>query len=472
MSTFRIDNIATVTGGSWLRRPHPDVELDGVGIDSREDLTRRAFIAIRGERHDGHDHILAAVRAGALLIIVDRRPDEAVLNHCAEACVLLVEDCRKAMARLALAHRRSLTATKVIAVTGSAGKTTTKRLIHAVLSKAMHGSCSPKSFNNEIGVPLTLLAASPRDRYLVVEVGTNHPGEIAQLARLIEPDIAVVTMVGRSHLAGLGSVVDVAKEKASLLAYLRDDGCAIVNADSSELRPYLRPVENVILFGEAQDGNLRLTNRGREGDSWWIEINGRSRFRLGLPGKHNALNALAAVAVGRRLGISDTHISDALASVRPEAMRLAEEAIAGITVFNDAYNANPDSTIAAIETFAELAAHASRRLVILGDMLELGHAAPDLHREVGRHVLEVDRRCRIEHAVLVGPLSAFTAEAISRGWPMPRLTAAPELTEESMARIAALMRPGDFVLVKGSRGVALERLIEYLKIHATASVTA
>jgi UDP-N-acetylmuramoyl-tripeptide--D-alanyl-D-alanine ligase len=208
---FEVEQIRSACSAKWLQKPDKLPHVKAVGIDSREDLTHKAFIAIKGDTHDGHDHVAQAIERGAQLLIIEsarakslRVPPGIAMMHVAST--------RAALGRIAHAYRQSLRGTKVIAVTGSSGKTTTKRLIHGVLATTHSGVSSPKSFNNDIGVPLTLLSAKSSDRFAVVEIGTNAPGEIADLARIAAPDIAVITMIGRSHLEGLGSIEGVARE--------------------------------------------------------------------------------------------------------------------------------------------------------------------------------------------------------------------------------------------------------------------
>jgi UDP-N-acetylmuramoyl-tripeptide--D-alanyl-D-alanine ligase len=461
MSFFAGDNLRAIISGRWLQRPADVDDPAGVGTDTRQDLKGKVFIAIRGEHFDGHDYLAQAADRGAMMAIVEHSMPAADLPGAMG--LLLVSDTRRALARMALAYRRSLSAAKVIAITGSSGKTTTKRLIDAVLSGALPGRAAPKSFNNDIGVPLTILGARPQDRYLVVEIGTNAPGEVGHLARIAEPDIAVITNIGRAHLEGFGSIEAIAREKASLLSHLSPDGTAVINADTPHLAPYVRAVPTAIRFGESAEADLRLTARGRHVPAQrggWFEVNGRLRFDLSLPGRHNAINALAAVAIGRRFALEDGQISAALAAVEPEPMRMVEQHVAGLVFYNDTYNANPDSVAAALETFIEVAADAPRRVVILGDMLELGNAGPDLHREVGRRILDLDRQVRIDHALLIGPLAAHIADVLSGAWPPSRFSVVRAMNEKAQRLAARLLQPGDTVLVKASRGLGLERLVE------------
>jgi UDP-N-acetylmuramoyl-tripeptide--D-alanyl-D-alanine ligase len=461
-NVFDIEQIRSTCGGRWMQKPDgKPPNITGVGIDSRDDLAGKAFAAIRGSTHDGHDHLAQAVENGARLLII-QRDRVASLKLPPAVHVMHAESTRRALGKIAHAYRQSLRGTKVIAVTGSSGKTTTKRLIHGALSATLSGSAAVKSFNNDIGVPLTLLAAKSSDKYVIVEIGTNAPGEIANLAEIAEPDIAVITMIGRSHLEGLGSIEGVAMEKGSLLRSLSpDEGVAIVNADCPLLRPHMKRVRTRFLFGESADSDLRLTNRGPSAtnDCWFLEMNGRTRFDIALPGRHNAINALAAVAVARRMGVNDDDIRRGLLSVRPEAMRMTPHVAAGATFYNDAYNANPDSVIAALDTFAEIAGSARRRIVILGDMLELGAASRDLHGEVGRHLARINDRCGIDHAILIGPEMSGAANAVAESLSAKNITTFTSLTNGAIGAARSLIRPGDAVLVKASRGMGLERLI-------------
>jgi UDP-N-acetylmuramoyl-tripeptide--D-alanyl-D-alanine ligase len=349
-------------------------------------------------------------------------------------------------------------------VVGSAGKTTTKRLIDATLRGSMHGSMSPKSFNNDIGVPLTLLNAPSTDRYVVVEIGTNSLGEVPHLAKMVQPDIAVITMIGREHLEGLGSLENIAQENAAVLTHLQPKGLAVMNADAPLLRRFVKVASSCVLFGTADDAEMRLTARGaNETGRWWFEVNGRTRYQLSLPGKHNAINALAAVAVARKLGVQDQQISDGLAQAEGAPMRMTRQTIGPVTVYNDAYNANPDSMIAALETFAEVAANHSRRIAIIGDMLELGESAATLHREIIDGVIEIDARVKFDHVITIGKLLGEASSSLRERWSAGRVISFDKVDAKSGDPIATLLRAGDAVLLKGSRGIGLERLLAFIE---------
>lgn len=469
MSFWTFDNLREVTAGRWLRRGDDGVlsEPSGVSTDTRTLSRGQVFVALAGARFDGHAYIADAVAAGSPLIVVEREDaaDAIDATDAASVAVLKVDSTVRALGQLAASWRRQYAGT-VIAVTGSVGKTTTKQLIHAVLSQAHAGRAAPRSFNNHIGVPLTLLNTRPRDRYVVVEVGTNAPGEIQALARIIEPDVAIITAIGRAHLERLGSIVDVAAEKAALLRYLREGGLAIVNGDTPYLAEHLKAVERVIRFGRSDACDLRLTATGprADGPGQRFVINDRAGFDLPLVGQHNALNALAAVAVGRHMKLSDDQIAAGLLAAPAPAMRLAvshlgaADAARRITLINDAYNANPESMAAAIAVLSETPTD-GRRIAVLGDMAELGDQAPQLHRELG----ELLTRTNVDAAVLVGPLSLYTAEPLSRQWAAHRVAAIPAWTDATPDAVAARVNAGDTLLIKGSRAAGLERLVPALE---------
>jgi UDP-N-acetylmuramoyl-tripeptide--D-alanyl-D-alanine ligase len=443
--------------------------LDGLSIDSRTLRPGQAFVAIKGERVDGHAYVAEAVRAGAGLLIV---ADAAVLAKLPKPVpALVVADTGQALLKLAGAYRKTLDVTRVIAVGGSNGKTTTVNLIHQVLSRSLRGTASPKSFNNAVGVPLTILNAKRGDQYLVCEVGTNAPGEILPLTRVIEPDIAVITSIGREHLEGLKSLQGVVQEEASLLNGLRPGGVAIVNADAPGLVEGVKPrivgeKRQLLTFGFAETADLRITSTEQTAEGLRLCLNGRTWFSLPLLGLHNASNAAAAVAVGRRMGVAQEEIEAALAAASGPPMRLERVNARGVLFVNDAYNANPESVLAALRTFGEIFGgdKQHRRVVVLGDMLELGDQAPEMHREVG----EALGRCAwADHVMLVGKLSLFTAERAMKTLPAGRVTLLDDVDGPGAAKAAGLLRDGDVVLLKGSRRMGLERIIDARKAGAS-----
>lgn len=469
MNGFDAKFVERATGGRWVQPVRGDLVFRGVSIDSREEQDGRLFIAIRGDVHDGHDHVSSALARGAAAAMVERWPAS---DGPTDSPVLQVASTRAALTSLARAWRDQLVLPRIIAITGTCGKTTTKTMLNTVLGQTMSGTCAPKSFNNEIGVPLTLLAASPDDAYVIIEIGTNHPGEIETLTRLAQPDVAVITLIGRGHLEGLGTVEKVAEEKAGILREMKPRGMAVVNGDMPLLRPYLRGRENVLRFGSESGNDLQLTGRGplRTGGQW-LEANGSDRFELALAGRHNALNALAVIAIARSFGLVDEVIQRGLLAARPAEMRQAVEMIDGVQVMNDAYNANPESMSAAFDTFAEVSQDAERRLVVLGDMLELGEEARSLHTELGRRLLALHEQSPLMQIHLIGPLMRYTEKSATQrlGKKLVRWYEKPE--RDVLQGIVGELKPGDAVLLKGSRRIGIERIVKLLKDRAPANIT-
>ena len=453
MSFFEPDNLREITAGRFVKKASSPAAgpIEGVSTDTRTLTHGQVFIALRGERFDGHDHLTAAAEAGSPLLIVDR--EEPARAVAADVTILLVSSTTTALAQLAAAYRKTLPG-RIIAVTGSVGKTTTKQIIHAVLSTCLTGQASPKSFNNHIGVPLTLLNASPSDAYVICEVGTNAPGEIAALGRIVEPDIAIITAVGVAHLEGLGSVDAVLREKASLLSHMHAGGLAIVNGDVPGLADYHRIAPSMITYGIGESCHLRLTRYNAVATGAEFEINNRWRFKLPLLGEHNARNALAAIAVARHMKLTDSQIAHGLERVIAPPGRLRLSSIGSLTIIDDSYNANPDSMAAALRVLQSHPA-TGRRVAVLGEMLELGDQSPAFHRTLGETVAD----SAIDLAVFVGRLSLFAAEAVNRRGAADRAHAEPTCTDAGADAIAGLLRDGDTVLLKASRGIALERLI-------------
>lgn len=480
MSFWELENIKSAVGGSWLARPDPAQRATptGISIDSRTLLNGQAFIAIRGDRTDGHEYLASAAKSGASLLIVDRADVVTPLlpTFHRSLSVLQVTDTGKALLQLAGAYRKTLESTRVIAVGGSNGKTTTTRLIDAILSSTLRGTASKKSFNNAVGVPLTILGAKRTDQFLICEVGTNAPGEIAALSAVLQPDIAVITSIGREHLEGLVSIEGVVAEEARLLDDLRPKGIAIVTADSPQLTqrvpsPSGDSSPGVLRFGASPDADLRITNVQLSAAGTHFEINGRATYSVPLLGTHNASNAAAAIAVARRFGLSDDTIRAALASARGPSMRLEPLQKEGVHFLNDAYNANPDSMLAALNVFAACtpgtrSERGGRSVLVLGEMLELGDASVESHREIGRAVAEMAQQGHaLDLVVFVGALAKNMHDAANSALHSftgiaPTLLHFDQSSDDTMREIARLLRPGDFVLLKGSRRVALERVIE------------
>lgn len=458
MIPMTVKEIRAAVQGRWCSEG-TDVMVEGICIDSRTAKAGDLFIAIRGRRFDGHDFLDKAADAGCIAAIVDHDGCQIGLacrtNRRFGAGMISVDDTVKALNLLASEHRNRSHVTCVVGVTGSNGKTTVKEMIHHILSRKLTGTCAPKSFNNEIGVPLTLLGVWPGDDYAVCELGSNAPGEIASLARVVRPNVAVITSVAPTHLEKLESLARVAAEKASLLSFVRPDGLAVVWGDSEELNRAVRGYEGrIIRFGIDGACDLRVTDYRAKGRGGCFELNGRERIDLPLPGRHNALNALAAIAVARRLGFEQTEAADALAGFRGLPMRLEWIDAGEVTILNDAYNANPVSLSAAVEVLCQTPAE--RRVVIVGDMLELGPSAEDLHLQAGRDIAAG----RPDLLIAVGRLGRYIAVGAEQGGLAAQsFTSVKKLAGE----LADLLAPGDVVLIKGSRAAGMERLAEIVQ---------
>lgn len=481
MSFWTPENLRVALAGQWIQRPDAarTAALSGLSTDSRAIRGDQVFLALCGEKTDGHAYLASAAASGSpMLIVHDQAAVEAAVGAGgigADIGILKVASTGQALLKLAQAYRRTLESTRVIAVGGSNGKTTTVRLIQSVLSGTLRGTASQKSFNNAVGVPLSILSARRGDQFLICEVGTNAPGEIAPLASVVEPDIAVITSIGREHIEGLGSLDGVMAEEASLIGSLRPGGIAIVTADApgfvARVRTLLAsmPGRSLLTFGTSPDADLRVTEAVSTPEGVRLCLNGRTWHEIGLMGLHNATNAAAAVAVARRLGVESAAVDTGLASASGPPMRLERSTVGGIRFVNDAYNANPESTLAAIRAFGDAFAspearltHA-RRVVILGDMLELGEAAPDLHREVAEALAQVGW---VDLVVLVGRLMLFASPALAKAFGGERVAHVADLDSGGAAAVAAMLQSSDVVLLKGSRGMRLERILDAMRARA------
>lgn len=458
---FSVEVAAAAVGGALVARGAGGFE--GVSTDSRTLAAGQAFVALAGERFDGHDHLAQAIAAGAAALIVSRPPPATPPG----VAVIQVADTRLALGALARAWRRQVDPV-TIAITGSIGKTTTKELTRAVAARAGATHATVGNLNNDIGLPLTLLAMPAGTRYLVAEMGMNAPGEIAYLATIAEPGLGLITAIAPVHLEGLGSLEAVAAAKAELLEALPADATAITPSDAPLLEPHLArlrvPVERRLRFGAEASAQVRLLEvrgRGEAGSELRVSLGGEVlEAHLPLVGAHNARNAAAAAAVGWVLGVPAPEIAAALAEPPPLHHRSVLRTLGPWRVLDDCYNASPVAARAALDTLAELAG-AQPTVAVLGSMLELGHESPRYHRELGAHAAA--RGIGLVIAVGSGELpDAIQAGALAAG-----LTPARALRAESPAQGARLAaehaRGGGWILVKASRGARLEGVLGELE---------
>jgi UDP-N-acetylmuramoyl-tripeptide--D-alanyl-D-alanine ligase len=433
---------------------HRDFEITGVSTDSRSVRPGDFFVALCGDRFDGHDYVRTALAAGACGAMYSK--DFQIFREDAQKALIKVSDTLAALGDMARAYRKDLQAT-VVGVTGSNGKTTTKEMTRWLLEEKMATVASPGSFNNFIGLPLTLFSTDSSTRAVVLEMGTNHPGEIARLADIACPDVAVITNVGRTHLEGLGSIEGVAAAKGEILHGLSRDGAAILNADDPNvMRLRNLTASKVFTFGLQPSCDIFATKVERTETGFAFQINDAFPARLNVPGVHNVRNALAAVSVARKLGLDLRYLAARLEGFRLPPMRLEERRLCGAVVINDAYNANPDSMAGAIEEFA--ARRAQRKFFVFADMLELGEMSGELHRELG----SLAARARFDFYWAMGREARGALDAIEASGVPAANVRHFETVDDLAAALSRTLSPGDAALVKGSRGMGLERIIKLL----------
>jgi len=454
---FTVQDIVRASQGA-LVAGDLGVPVTGVSVDSRALGVGEAFFAIRGNRLDGHAFLAEAASRGAACLVVHTLHDDVPAN----VPLVLVEDTTRALGMLAAYHRARFSI-PVVAVTGSNGKTTTKELIAGVLGMRWQVLKPSGSFNNQWGLPLTLLRLTAEHQAIVLEIGSQHPGEIAALAGLARPTVAVVTTVAHAHTEFLGSLDGVRAEKAALVRAVGADGRVVLNADDPRVAGMARDSgAPVITYGRSPGADVRATGDIVEDArtlAFTLESGAeRTPVTLALVGRHNVTNALAAAAVGVALGWPLDEITRGLAGARPVAGRCVWRDAGGVRILDDTYNANPVSVRSALETAAtrRAAAAVSSAERTETDMLELGSIAEEAHQEMGRAVVAAGS----DEFVGVGRLARLAVEAARAAG----LAAAHHATtfEDTVAHLLKGVAPGDVVLVKGSRGMRMERVVDAL----------
>ncbi|MFN3593849.1 MAG: bifunctional UDP-N-acetylmuramoyl-L-alanyl-D-glutamate--2,6-diaminopimelate ligase MurE/UDP-N-acetylmuramoyl-tripeptide--D-alanyl-D-alanine ligase MurF [Thiobacillaceae bacterium] len=430
-----------------------DVGFERVETDTRRLSPGCLFVALKGERYDGHAFIAEAIAKGAAAVMIDAAHVSPLTPHPS----LIVEDTRLALGRLAAWHRGRMP-TRILAVTGSNGKTTVKEMTAAILRAAAGEAAvlaTEGNLNNDIGVPLTLLKLTPAHRFGVIEMGMNHAGELAYLTRLARPDVALVNNAQRAHLEGLTSVAAVARAKGEIYEGLAADGIALVNGDDpyADLWLELNAGRRILRFGLGPEADVRAEYELLpEGARLRLHTpQGLIETQLAVPGLHNVRNAAAAAAAALALGVTPASIAQGLAAYRGVKGRLqVHPCILGARLIDDTYNANPDSVGAAIQVLAALP---GRRILVLGDMGELGAGAAELHREIGRQA----KAAGIDRLLALGELSVNAVQGFGPG------AMHFERIEELLAEIENALGPEVTVLVKGSRFMRMERVVQSFK---------
>ncbi|MFZ0829410.1 MAG: UDP-N-acetylmuramoyl-tripeptide--D-alanyl-D-alanine ligase [Verrucomicrobiia bacterium] len=436
-----------------IRRGAGETPVAHVCTDSRSAKPGDVFFAIQGERFDGHAFLTEVAAQGVAAVVVERTKVPAPLPECA---VLVVADVRMALGQFAAAYRQGFDL-PVIAVGGSNGKTTTKELIASVLRQKLATVWSEASFNNDIGVPLTLLRLEKSHQAAVLEAGTNHPGELAPLVKMIRPKYGVLTNIGREHLEFFGDLAGVAQEEGWLAELLPADGRLLVNGDCEWSEQVVRRTRAAVVrvgLGEKNDWRAKGIRLDKNGVTFRVEAPDPEyggEYRINLLGRHQVTNALFAVAVSEELGLGGDAAREGLAECQPVKMRLQFWEAGGVRVLDDAYNANADSTLAALETLCGLPLQ-GRRVAVLGDMNELGAHSEAAHAEVGRRAAELG----IGQLFAVGKMAPIMARA-ARDAGLARVIEFAEV-DAAVKAVKDFLKAGDVVLLKASRAVRLERI--------------
>ena len=472
MALFTIEELREVISvkplaGDWPRWTKQRIRH--ISLDSRSIRAGELFVAIKGDRFDGHDFVAAALLRGAVGAIVqdsfDVRPIALKLgSKRTMPCILGVRDPLFAYQQLAT-HHRSRFKIPVVAVTGSNGKTTTKEMVASVMTNRWRVLKTEGNLNNRIGVPQTLFRLDGRHEGAVIEMGVDNVGQTTRLCEMVRPTIGIITNIGPDHLEFFGGMEGSAQAKAELLDWLPSDGTAVLNADDLYY-DYLaaRTRCRVVSFGFSSKADARAMHvkpDRRDGTNFRLQLPGRARHavvHIRVQGGHNVSNSLAAGAVGTVLGLPGAVIAQGLSRFRPAAMRSQVLMSRGVKIINDCYNANPASMKAAVELLTQTAA-ARKKIVVLGDMLELGPAAVQMHEEVGEFVA----RQGVDQLVTCGVLARSLAEGANRaGLDHARILETPDAAAAAAA-VKTMVKPGDVVLVKASRGMKLEQVVHALQ---------
>jgi UDP-N-acetylmuramoyl-tripeptide--D-alanyl-D-alanine ligase len=436
----------------------PDELVQRVCTDSRKIQPGDLFFALPGDRFDGHDFVEEVIRKGAAGVVVRRDRVSSSVNGCG---VIGVQDPKLALGQFAARYRQDFTL-PIIAVGGSNGKTTTKELVASVLRQRLPIVWSEASFNNDIGVPLTLSKLEKWHEAAVLEVGTNHPGELAPLVKMIQPKYGVITSIGREHLEFFGSVEGVAEEEGWLAELLPADGKLFISGDNPWTRRIIERTRAAVVrvgFSDANDWRVQSPKVDEGGITFWMQapkVDFSGEYRINLLGRHQVLNAAYAIAIGAEMGLSRTEIERGLLECKPAKLRMQLWELNGVRILDDCYNANADSMIAALQTLQELPCK-GRRVAVLGDMAEQGVHSEAAHEEAGRRAAELG----VGQLFAVGKMAAIVAHAAKDAG----LTRVMEFADvdTAAAAVKSFMKNGDLILLKGSRSMRLERISEALK---------
>ena len=459
---FTVKDVLVVTKGRLLSGDDKEI-LRGVSTDTRRIKGGELFLAIKGQRFDGHNFILDAVSRGAGGVLVQ---DGCIANpnfKLPDASFISVVDSVKALGDIAHLHRSRFNI-PIIGITGSNGKTTTKEMIAAILNKKFSTLKNFGTENNHIGVPLTLMRLNSGYKALVLEMGTNHLGEIAHLSKIARPTIALITNIGPSHLQYLKDTETVFKAKSEILDYLDKDARVVVNGDD-ELLKKLKVKQKLTKFGLDKSFDFYADKVNLEPDGISFRLNGKHDMNLNMVGRHNVYNVLAAIATSWDFGVSIDEVREALNEFRVPNMRMEVKRIGDIKIINDTYNSNPSSMRQAIEALRDITAK-GRKILVAGDMLELGNLSGRFHHLVGRQAAESG----IDLIVAVGKLAEHVVKGAQEAGMSQKKTKTCNLTKEACEVVSNLIKKGDTLLVKGSRAMKMEQIVQGLETQFKGGV--
>jgi UDP-N-acetylmuramoyl-tripeptide--D-alanyl-D-alanine ligase len=451
MNTLSLEQLISAINGQI----HPQGQIsagtfESVQLDSRNCRPGDLFWAVHGENQDGHNFIADAIKRGAVAAVVSQ-PLHKPLPQ------VVVKDTHVALGQFANWHR-SQQSGMVIGVTGSVGKTTTRHMIHTVLSGRYQGIQSPKNFNNQFGVPLSLLSMSSDDEFAVIEIAASAPDEVAQLGRITEHEVAVITSIAEAHLAGFGSLERVLESKCELIDTLSDSGFAILNGDDPRLLEYSKRLDKpYYLCGFGPQNHFRIESVEMSSTGMTFEINGQE-FQISVLGRHFLNAAAISVAIATELGLEVEEIQSGLSNFQPIAGRCAPLQIGTWTVIDDTYNASPRSMHAACRLLAEWPDMRAQKILVAGDMLELGESAVQYHRHLGHTIAD----SKIDFLIAHGEFSECIASAaVQAGMPAHRIAVCDSFETVEIV-MDCWLKPEDVVLVKGSRAMQMERVLDLI----------
>jgi len=449
MAEFTAKEVCKATKGK-VRGSVSAMNFTGICTDTRITKPGDLFIPLVGEKFDGHDFIAQAIKNGAMGIITSRHDIIVPVN----IMVILVSDTLLALQDLARFHRQRFSI-PIVAITGSNGKTTTKDMTAAILASRFNVLKTEANYNNEIGLPLTLLQLTAEHEVAVVEMGMRGKGQIRQLANIALPTVAVITNVGETHIELLGSIEEIAAAKAELLQFIPKDGLIILNGDDPYVAKMTQQVNSRLTLFGLEQGAIRADHIHTDPKGMYFDCHcAQGDFSAYMPtvGRHNIYNGLAAIAVGLEVGLNFEEICRGLSTFTASPMRLHIEEMGNYIVINDAYNASPMSMSAAIDTLVAVAKN--RKVAVLGDMLELGHIKVEAHRQIGEKLAQ----CHVDIVVTVGPLAYHIAEAAHDHGIHDAI--ACDGHDAAIETLKKIIKPGDTVLIKGSRGMKMEKMVK------------